>query len=204
MDDHVASYLLRKGKIPVVENALGPRHRSVLADRLLYMFGWGHLSANSIQWIAEAAVMDGMKDETLVSLAGAGAGGRYKANVRRDMLRSLRRDSTMPDLPEASIPVLDKNKEVCYVVQKLMNPLSLLESVHRHHRAFLTRRLSATYLRFGGALRKMTHAWFLHWLLAWGRMKIGDLNIFLVACMAAAHSSPKRTRIRCCVFSYRP
>eukprot|EP00974_Lingulodinium_polyedra_P038900 3727090-Lingulodinium_polyedra.AAC.1 len=42
-----------------------PPPKSKLASCLLYLFGWGLISANCVQWLAAAAVADGLQDPVM-------------------------------------------------------------------------------------------------------------------------------------------
>ena len=60
--------------------------RSKLAECLLFLFGWGLLSANAAQWIASAALADGLDHGDIKRLAQIGASGTFSGNARRDLL----------------------------------------------------------------------------------------------------------------------
>ena len=63
--------------------------KSKLAQCLLRLFGWGLLPATSVQWLASAAVSDGLIHADLVALAKLGKSGEFAGNTRRDLLRRL-------------------------------------------------------------------------------------------------------------------
>ena len=61
--------------------------RSRLAEVLLRMFAWGLLTATVVQWIARAAVDDGLRHPDLERLANIGTNCEFAGNSRRDLLR---------------------------------------------------------------------------------------------------------------------
>ena len=60
---------------------------SVLANRLLDLWSWGHLSTPVVQYLAEAGVQDGLRQDNIQKLAGIGSQGVHAGNTRRDLLR---------------------------------------------------------------------------------------------------------------------
>ena len=53
------------------------RGSSVLAERLVELWSWGLISAVLLQWLADAAVCDGLQHNDLVKLANLGAKGMH-------------------------------------------------------------------------------------------------------------------------------
>ena len=119
-DADIAAFLAHRDPSFGAPPGGGASLQSNLANRLVYLLGWGHLSANMVRWLAEGAIMDGLENLVLSSLAQAGQRGNYAGNVRRDMLRSLGRDSSMPKMPNVAIPIKDKG-EVGEHKQNLIN-----------------------------------------------------------------------------------
>ena len=60
-----------------------------LANCLLQLFGWGLISANTVQWLAAAAYSDGLRHPLMEDLAKIGTSGLYAGNARRDLLRKF-------------------------------------------------------------------------------------------------------------------
>eukprot|EP00969_Alexandrium_andersonii_P342967 15160224-Alexandrium_andersonii.AAC.1 len=73
-----------------------PPRDSVLAERLITLWGWGHLSASQVQWIASGAVADKVEHPEVVALSKLGTSGEYQGNVRRDLLRTYASSVAMP------------------------------------------------------------------------------------------------------------
>ena len=88
---------VRGGRLQVLE-AVAADQTSLLADRLVELSMWGILSPPMIQWLAAAAVADGLDKRPIADLAGLGAHGRYQANIRRDLVRAY---PVCPAVPEA-------------------------------------------------------------------------------------------------------
>ena len=53
------------------------RGSSVLAERLVELWSWGLISAVLLQWLADAAVCDGLQHDDLVKLANLGSKGMH-------------------------------------------------------------------------------------------------------------------------------
>ena len=62
---------------------------SHLGSALLHLFGWGLLSANTVQWLAAAAVKDGLAHADMIALSRIGTSGKFTGNCRRDLLRKF-------------------------------------------------------------------------------------------------------------------
>ena len=86
MDAHIRVVLDRR-RPPGVAPEPPAHRRSVFADRLLQLWGWGLLSANMVQFLAEGVVLDDGVCEETRSLAALGGGRRHPGNCRRDLLR---------------------------------------------------------------------------------------------------------------------
>ena len=106
--------------------------RSALANCLLELWGYGRLSATGVQRLAEAAVMDGMRDEALVLLASTGTFGSHPGNINRDLRRVYLRDLQLPalyDVPVAYISLKEDNpflesKASCLLPHEVLHKLS--------------------------------------------------------------------------------
>ena len=85
------------------------RSKSKLANALLRLFGWGLLTATSVQWIAQAAMDDGLSHPDLEELAGIGRSGEFAGNCRRDLLRAFRPQAWLAKLSSLWLPLKDKN-----------------------------------------------------------------------------------------------
>ena len=86
MNAHIRVVLDRR-RPPGVAPEPPAHRRSVFADRLLQLWGWGLLSANMVQFLAEGVVLDDGVCEETRSLAALGGGRRHPGNCRRDLLR---------------------------------------------------------------------------------------------------------------------
>eukprot|EP00974_Lingulodinium_polyedra_P038396 3679008-Lingulodinium_polyedra.AAC.1 len=89
-----------------------PPHESVLANRLLNLFGWGLISAHTVQWLAEGAVEDGLHVEEVENLASLGAKGRYAGNCRRDLFRRFGSNMLLPKPLEVDCHIYTKGQEI--------------------------------------------------------------------------------------------
>ena len=126
---------------------------SVLANRLLLLVGWGHLSPNTMRWLAEGAICDGARDGTLTKLASLGAQGKYAGNARRDLMRSLYQDMRFPSPLVIEIPMLQKSKIVQWQPQLVVNPLEIFEHMWRSHRRTLQQILGSNPREFWTKVR---------------------------------------------------
>ena len=68
---------------------LETQERGHLSWCFLQLFSWGLLSASTIQWLAAAAVADGIKDDAMIKLAKLGTDGAREGNIRRDLLKKF-------------------------------------------------------------------------------------------------------------------
>ena len=83
---------------------------SILAKRLLLLVGWGHISTNTMQWLAEGAILDGAHDETLHKLSTAGTSGKHSGNVRRDVFRHLYKGMQLPPPLVVDVPKMQNQR----------------------------------------------------------------------------------------------
>eukprot|EP00969_Alexandrium_andersonii_P300953 13305236-Alexandrium_andersonii.AAC.1 len=65
----------RGGRLQVLQAISPPEGSSLLAERLVELCMWGILSAPMLQWLADAAVTDGVNKRQLLDLASLGAHG---------------------------------------------------------------------------------------------------------------------------------
>ena len=103
--------------------------QSVLVSRLLMLFGWGLLSANTVQWLAEGAEQDGLKLEPVKKLAGIGSHGVYSGNCRRDLLRQFCSSMSVAKPISVEVPLLSKLKTVFDYKVDFIAPTLLMESI---------------------------------------------------------------------------
>ena len=101
--DPILERLLSRGgarqqqEVAAAASSVGrPASNSVLADRLLTLFGWGVISANTAQWIADGAVQDGLCVSEVQKLAKLGSGGKFSGNCRRDLFRAFSKELKLP------------------------------------------------------------------------------------------------------------
>ncbi len=73
-----------------------PVQPSALVDRVLELWSWGEISAVTVQYLMEAAVLDGCTHPQAVSLARIGSSGRWSNNCHRDIARQFMGDIDMP------------------------------------------------------------------------------------------------------------
>ena len=130
MDDDIRSFLEHRGHSSAYLG--GDAHEptlkgdSVFAKRLLVLFGWGHISGNIVQWLAEGARLDGVEREDVNRLARVGSSGRYSGNVRRDLIRVVCDKTTLPTLTLITTHVVAKDGVVEEHGYPMLNPLHVL------------------------------------------------------------------------------
>ncbi|CAK0824589.1 unnamed protein product [Prorocentrum cordatum] len=106
--------------------------KSALAEILLFLFGWGLLTATCIQWVAGAAVRDGLNHPDLLKLAAVGAAGEYPGNCRRDLLSKFCNVMRVPKYTTFTVMMKD-SKGVVEPRRGLMNaPNRFLDSLYQH------------------------------------------------------------------------
>ena len=104
---------------------------SMLADRLLMLFGWGLLSAGTIQWLASGAVDDGLSQGDIVAIARIGSGGRFSGNSRRDLLRRFCPKMHLAKPCPIPVRIKLKDEQVVDRALDILPPTTFVESVYR-------------------------------------------------------------------------
>ena len=92
----------------VGEGEKGEEAKSYLADVLVMIFRWGLITAVCVQWIAQAAVKDGMVNTKMLDLCNIGAEGIYAGNCRRDLMHNIWPKMKLCKYSTWSIPMKDK------------------------------------------------------------------------------------------------
>ena len=69
---------------------------SNLATALLSLWGHGHISASTLQWLAHSAMLDGAQHAELQSMASCGNYGLVKGNVHRDLVNKFCKNIEVP------------------------------------------------------------------------------------------------------------
>ena len=127
---------VRGGRLQVL-TAVAAAQKSLLADRLVEIGMWGILSPPMIQWLAAAAVADGLDKRPIVDLAGLGAHGRYQANIRRDLMRAY---PVCPAVPEAVLidTPYKGTKDGRLIPSRIQDPVllphELFHGIYTYHR----------------------------------------------------------------------
>ena len=83
-----------------------------LAKLILFLFGWGLISANMAQWLAAAAIEDGLEHADLKKLASIGKGGTYAGNCRRDLLSKFCKRMLLGKPSVIWVPMLNKVSDI--------------------------------------------------------------------------------------------
>jgi hypothetical protein len=101
------------------------------------------LSAVQVQTIAAAAaaLQYGANRNELRVLSELGARGQWPGNVRRDLLRSLRLEVSVPQATTFELPIQDKYGELDWAEAPVLLPPELCRVIfhdHREHFNFLT------------------------------------------------------------------
>ena len=78
---------------------------SVLVRRLLKLWALGSLSANTLQWLAEGALEDGIDVPDVARLATLGTSGAYSGNCRRDLISRCFKDLCVPNPQKLTAPI---------------------------------------------------------------------------------------------------
>ena len=73
-------------RIAQLEAQEGQPKSSKLAAELIGLWSWGNMSAPLVQSLAQAAFRDGLHHPQIERMAKIGAGGKYPANMQRDLL----------------------------------------------------------------------------------------------------------------------
>ena len=61
-------------------------NESKLAQKLLYLFAWGYMTAETVQQIAQAAEADGLQHESIKKMSKIGAGGQAPRHCRQQLM----------------------------------------------------------------------------------------------------------------------
>ena len=116
-----ASMVKRGGWRQRVERGGGPRAEpanaarqpageSVLCDRILEMWPWGFLSAATVQYVCEGAVLDGCENARVKDLAKIGGHGRWLQNAQRDTKRNWFKDIFVPPTYKVNVSYKDSSR----------------------------------------------------------------------------------------------
>ncbi len=91
--------------------AATPQKPSVLVDRVLELWSWGEVSAGTVQYILEGAVIDGCDHPDAVALSRIGSSGRWQNNCHRDIAAHFLEDITIPrPYVVSDVPAFDTRK----------------------------------------------------------------------------------------------
>ena len=104
-----------------------------LANRLLLLFGWGVVSANVVQWIAEGAVLDGSAQPSTIRLSKLGGAGKYSGNCRRDLFCSFCPSMTVPRPILVTVPKEPSRHVVEWKGHMVMPLLQVIQTIHDKH-----------------------------------------------------------------------
>jgi hypothetical protein len=129
------------------ELGTGVPMRSKGAERLLTAFGWGLISANFVRWICEGLVEDGPQHYQICELAQLGASGKYKGNVRRDLVRKWCPRLSVPKPFQMPVHILGKLKVVKDSEHPIINPMEITEQIYRHFPALFKDIFGTDHLR---------------------------------------------------------
>lgn len=105
---------------------------SKFASALLMLFGWGLISAVTVQWLAAAAVADGATHPQLVKLAKLGKEGDYSGNCRRDLFRQWFSRSVVCNVTTLKLPMLNTAGDVVLNADQSFMPPNRLISFFWH------------------------------------------------------------------------
>ena len=108
---------------------------SKLAERLLFLGGWGVVSWTTVQWIAEAAVMDGLQMAEVNALSSVGNNGLYPANCRRDIISRFCKNMTLPKPQRIRAPMQARDGTIHWSEHSILDPTAVLESMYAKHRS---------------------------------------------------------------------
>ena len=112
-----------------------PSTQSVLADRLLNLFGWGLISASTVQWLAAGAVDDGLHVGEVEKLASLGTNGQYAGNCRRDLFRRFGSGMLLPKPLEVDCHTYSKGLEIEQSKLNLIVPSELVDCLYNNYPA---------------------------------------------------------------------
>ena len=99
---------------------------SPLADALLSLWTCGQLSAVGLQTLANAAVCEGICNESVVLLAAIGTFGHHPQNCHRDLISVVDKECELPQGVPVVVPALDQGK-----------PTLLRGHLHRYAASFV-------------------------------------------------------------------
>ena len=127
---------------------------SVLANRLLDLWSWGHLSTPVVQYLAEAGVQDGLRQDNIQKLAGIGAQGVHAGNTRRDLLRVFP-VANVPLPLEIRVPYIDvklRHEDLQFQSLPVIMPNELFDYIYCNHPSYFERMLGSGLDAFGSAI----------------------------------------------------
>ena len=117
-----------------VARGIDTAHQQVstpLADALLSLWTCGQLSAIGVQTLANAAVCEGISNESVVLLAAIGTFGQHPGNCHRDLISVVGKECKLPQGVPVVVPALDhkENPPYCEVTCTVMPPHLLLHKL---------------------------------------------------------------------------
>ena len=97
---------------------------SPLADALLSLWTCGQLSAIGLQTLANAAVCEGICNESVVLLAAIGTFGHHPQNCHRDLISVVGKECKLPQGVPVVVPALDQKEN--HLIARSLAPLCRL------------------------------------------------------------------------------
>ena len=136
MDDKTVARALagRGGRWQQSEFEPAGDEKCPLVDALLFLFSWGTLSLPEVNWLAKCSIASGASHRELDILAGLGASGEYKGNMRRDLLRNICKESFLPRPLPVEVTALNTLSEEIEVTQPVLSLPEVLESLWGNRR----------------------------------------------------------------------
>ena len=107
---------------------------SFLINMLLYDMVWGHLSAHAVQRYADAALRDGLDHPDVRKVAFAGSRGRWKNNIRTQLLNMLQPGPLQGAIALAKIPLKHLRLGMLMLSQPIIMPHIFLAVMYSHYR----------------------------------------------------------------------
>ena len=129
-----------------------PEQRSRLVEALLFLFGWGLLSAPAVQWLAAVVVQDGCTHPDLVRLSTVGTSGQWAGNARRDLLRKFATGLDLAAFTILQLPCLISAEAMDVCNFFIMPPGRILNSMYLHYRSAFDFFIGVDPMRFWSAV----------------------------------------------------
>ena len=135
--------VMRRGRIQRIrdqEEALADGRINVdggshLCQALLEQWAWGLLSATSVQALAQGALLDGLSNASVQTLAGLGSSGAHPDHARRDLLSRCFRGGVLPFMTSIPAPMQDLSRNVVEGDVKVLLPSEVLSWMWANFRA---------------------------------------------------------------------